>query len=453
LKLNRAFQFKEYLLGANIADIIAAGFFFVAAVGIASIGAVNSANILHSWFATDFTTIHISFFGQAFNNMMANLMLALSSTLLCLPLLLISYLVGKAHPAGVKLSILATILLVAVSMLVSIKSEVILVAAAMCLTAGLIQKINTRRTKIATKSPIVTENLAKVGISFAGLFGVVVLFGIVIYIFARGSQHLSWEFVTGNWDWGHVQNVLMGREVGTIGGLSQYILGSLLIVGVCEAVSLPLGVGAATYLSEYSSENKITSTIRFFIETLAGVPSIVFGLLGLFAFVNLLAFKESVLAGGLSLAFMILPWNIRVTEEAMKAVPHSYREASYALGATKWQTIKNHVWYAASPGIITGILLGVGAAIGETAVLIYTTGAEDTTHFPTALIGTSAAKTPTLAVWIMNLYTQFSVSNVPLWETQNIALAGASLLMLLFLGISIAALLARNYLSKRITGR
>jgi phosphate transport system permease protein len=150
---------------------------------------------------------------------------------------------------------------------------------------------------------------------------------------------------------------------------------------------------------------------------------------------------------------MILPWNIRVTEEAMKAVPQSYREASYALGATKWQTIKNHVLYAASPGILTGILLGVGAAIGETAVLLYTTGAEEATSLPTAIAGGAEARVPTLAVWIYNVYVKFGVSGVPLWDTQNFALTGAAVLMILFLGISLAALLVRNYLSKKITGR
>jgi phosphate transport system permease protein len=152
---------------------------------------------------------------------------------------------------------------------------------------------------------------------------------------------------------------------------------------------------------------------------------------------------------------MILPWNIRVTEEALKSVPHSYREGSYALGATKWETIKTQVLYAGSPGIITGILLGVGAAIGETAVLIWTAGGLEATSLPTAFISTTSgsARIPTLAMWIYLSWDEFSFAHAPGWTKENVCLAGAFVLLVIFLAISLFALVARNYLSRRIRGR
>jgi phosphate transport system permease protein len=440
----------SYLQNHSFRSILATGLIVLAAIGIASIGIAEIFDILGTWLATDFTGIHVSFYGVAFNKMVASLLLSTLQTMLCLPLFIIAYFVSEAHPYGNKLSLILSFVLVTIAFLASYRFEVMLTTGALCAIAGFIEPVKQQKKDQKVDSPVVIEKIVKFGLKFSGLLVIIILFGIIAYIFARGASDISFEFITGQWDWGQVIAVLARGEEGSVGGISHYIIGSIIIVIACELVALPLGIGSAIYLSEYSSENKLTNIIRFFIETLAGVPSIIFGLLGYIIFVSI--FGESIIAGGLALALMILPWNIRVTEEAMKAVPHAYREASYALGATKWQTIKNVVLYASSPGILTGILLGVGAAIGETAVLIYTTGAEEATTLPGVLYGGSEARVPTLAVWIWSVFNKLSVSNVPQWETENLALAGSVVLMVLFLGISIVALLIRNHLSKKIKG-
>lgn len=440
----------KYLKTHELKNILAAGLVTIAAIGIMAIGIVDFSRIMFEWFSSDFTDVHISLYGQAFNIMLAEALLAILLLLPSIPIFLTGYLIGESHPLGKKLSfVLAAIL---ISLAFTTDSFLFFFTAALCIFAAVLELTDKVNEDKKAEMPIITENVAKFGLRITGLISVVILFGVIIYIFIRGSKNLTWEFLTGTWDWGVAQRILAGRETGEIGGLSHHIIGSLLLVVVCELFALPLGVGSAIYLSEYSSDNKLTNTIRFFIETLAGVPSIIFGLLGLLVFVTLLGFDQSLIAGGLALALMILPWNIRVVEEAMKAVPQSYREASYALGATKWQTIKTIVLYAASPGVITGILLGIGAAIGETAVLIWTTGAEEATRLPTALVGYQA-RVPSVAVWIYNAYVTFSVSNVPLWVTQNVSLAGSCVLLIIFLAISGIALIIRNYLSKKIRGQ
>lgn len=439
----------DYLTTHKIRNILTAGLVIIAAVGIMAIGIVNFTKIMTDWFSTDFTDVHISIYGQAFNKMMSEALLSILLLLPSIPIFLTAYLIGESHPLGNKLSLVLATLLIGLAFLTN--SFLFYITGILCATAAVLEITNRENSRKKADMPVITENVAKFGLRMTGLISVVILFGIILYIFARGAENLTWDFITGTWDWGVAQRILAGRETGDIGGLSHYIIGSLLLVVVCEAVALPLGVGSAVYLSEYSSDNKLTNTIRFFIETLAGVPSIIFGLLGVLVFVSLLGFGQSLISGGLALALMILPWNIRVVEEAMKSVPQSYREASYALGATKWQTIKTIVLYAASPGVITGILLGIGSAIGETAVLIWTTGAEEATTLPTELVGYNA-RVPSLSVWIYNAYVKFSVSKVPLWETQSTSLAGSCVLLIIFLIISGIALVVRNYLSKKIRG-
>ncbi len=453
MKLKLKSMVYNYLTKHQISNILATGLIAIAAIGVVSIGIGGFINTLTTWFSTDFTGVHIALYGVAFNKMMAQALLSLLSTLVSIPLFLMAYLTSESHPWGNKLSIVSAFILITLAFALNLKIEVTFTAGILCLLSGIIEPINQRGNERKTSSAMVTENIAKFGLRLSGLMGAVILFGIVIYIFARGSQNLSWEFITGKWNWGHVIAVLAGRESGSLGGLSDFIIGSLLVVIACEAVALPLGIGSAIYMAEYSSENKLTNTIRFFIETLAGVPSIIFGLLGYIVFVGLMGFGPSILSGGLSLALMILPWNIRVSEEAMKAVPQSYREASYALGGTKWQTIKSIVLYASSPGIITGILLGIGAAIGETAVLIYTTGAEEAATLPTAIAGASGASVPTLATWIYYAFNKFTVSNIPQYVIENYALTGSLILLGVFLAISVVALIVRNYLYKKINGR
>jgi phosphate transport system permease protein len=162
----------------------------------------------------------------------------------------------------------------------------------------------------------------------------------------------------------------MGRE----GGIFTTIVGTVALTVVAIIVATPLGVGTAVFLREYTRESKISRVIRFGTDCLAGVPSIIFGLFGFVFFVIYLNLGWSILSGGLTLAAMILPTIICTTEEAIKGIPYSYREVSYSLGGTKWQTVTRAILPNAMPGIFTGIILSVGRSIGETAAVILTAG-------------------------------------------------------------------------------
>lgn len=186
---------------------------------------------------------------------------------------------------------------------------------------------------------------------------------IVVFILKEGLPSISWEFLT-------TYPESMGRK----GGIFPTIIGSIYLTAVSLLLAAPIGVGAAVYLTEYTREGWATQIIRFGTETLAGVPSIIFGLFGFAFLVTFLRLGFSILSGAITLAWMILPTIIRTAEEAMKAVPSAYREGSLALGATKWTTIAKVVIPAALPGIMTGLVLGVGRAIGETAAVWLTVG-------------------------------------------------------------------------------
>jgi len=164
------------------------------------------------------------------------------------------------------------------------------------------------------------------------------------------------------------------RMSGAEGGIFPAIIGTLCLVAVAILTAGPIGVGAAVYLTEYAPDNAVTHIITFGVECLAGIPSIVIGLFGYAFLVVYLGFGFSILSGGLALMFMILPWTVRASEEAIKTVSGGLKEGSFALGATKWQTIKRIVLPNALPGITTGVILGTGKAIGETAVIMYTAG-------------------------------------------------------------------------------
>ena len=184
-----------------------------------------------------------------------------------------------------------------------------------------------------------------------------------MFVLRRGLPELSTTFLTEG-----------PRDMGRQGGILPMIVGTLYVTGLGVAVATPIGLGTAIYLTEYTKEGRVTRLVRFGSDCLAGVPSIIFGLFGFVFFVIYLGMGWSVLAGGLTLAFMTLPTIIRTAEEAIRAVPASYREVSYTLGATKWQTVLKVVLPSALPGIVTGIILGMGRAIGETAAVIFTAG-------------------------------------------------------------------------------
>jgi phosphate transport system permease protein len=200
------------------------------------------------------------------------------------------------------------------------------------------------------------------------------VFGIIIYLIVKGGPAISWEFITQKPRNGMREGGIMPAIVGTL----YLVLGTLIF-------ALPTGVLSAIYLNEYARKNKLTRIIRLSIINMSGVPSVVFGLFGLGMFVIFFGFGKSILAGSLTLAFLILPVVITATEEALKSVPETYRHASFALGATKWQTIIKIVLPQALPGIITGSVIGIGRAAGETAPILFTVAAFMQPNLPNSI--------------------------------------------------------------------
>ena len=191
------------------------------------------------------------------------------------------------------------------------------------------------------------------------LLALAALAALLYDILHDGLGRISWQFITS----------YPSRNANQAGILAA-LVGSIYVVGLTAAIAVPLGVGAAIHLEEYGGQGRLSRLIEVNIANLAGVPSIIYGLLGLGLFVRLMQMGRSVLAGGCTLALLALPVIIMSTREALRAVPKSLREASYALGATKWQTIRYQVLPAAFPGILTGLILALSRAIGETAPLI-----------------------------------------------------------------------------------
>jgi phosphate transport system permease protein len=202
------------------------------------------------------------------------------------------------------------------------------------------------------------QSFKVLGVLFT-LFGVLIL-GVLIYNIVRvGYTRINWDFLTS----------LPSRKPEEA-GIYTAIIGTLDIMILTIIFAIPIGVGAGIYLEEYAKKSKFSSLLEINISNLAGVPSIIYGLLGLGIFVRFLGFGGSILSGSLTLSLLILPIIIVATREAIKAVPHSLKEASFALGASKWQTIKSVVLPSSFGGIITGIILSLSRAIGETAPLI-----------------------------------------------------------------------------------
>jgi len=197
---------------------------------------------------------------------------------------------------------------------------------------------------------------------------------ILGYIFVKGASAISWEFLTE-----------VPRNEMTEGGIFPAIIGTFYLMIGSSIISIPVGVITAVYLSEYAGNPRLVKIIRMGINNLAGVPSVVFGLFGLSLFVIFLGFGTSILAGSLTLGLLNLPVIIRSTEEALMVVPDTYREASVSLGATKWQTIYKIVLPSALPGILTGVMLSLGRAAGETAPIMFTAAAFYTPDLPVSV--------------------------------------------------------------------
>lgn len=205
------------------------------------------------------------------------------------------------------------------------------------------------------------DTIARVLIWASALITVGALAWILIYVISNGLSEISWSFLT---------NKASGDEP----GIFPMIISTLYIVLLSIAISTPIGVCSAIYLVEYAKPGKIVRLIRFATESLAGIPSIIYGLFGMIFFVIALGFKFSLISGAITLSMMVLPTIIRTTEEALKAVPRNYREGSLALGASKLRTIFRVILPSAMPGIITAIILSIGRVVGETAAVYLTAG-------------------------------------------------------------------------------
>lgn len=207
------------------------------------------------------------------------------------------------------------------------------------------------------------EKIAFAFLWAAAIITVIAMVAIVGSVLINGISHLSLEFLTRE-----------PENMGKSGGIFSIIITTIYLALFSLVIAAPIGICAAIFLTEYAKEGPVIRLIRFGTESLAGIPSIIFGLFGYVFFVVFLKFRYSIVSGGLTLTLMILPTIIRTAEEAIKMVPRSFREGSLALGATKWQTIYKVVLPAALPGILTGVILGIGRVAGETAAVIYTAG-------------------------------------------------------------------------------
>jgi phosphate transport system permease protein len=267
-------------------------------------------------------------------------------------------------------------------------------------------------------------------IGFSALFLLISItlffLGVIIYfVFVRGFKVISWEFLTA-----------VPREAMTAGGVGPAIVGTLYLVVGAIIFALPLGVACAIYLTEYSPRSFVVNIIRMSINNLAGVPSVVFGLFGFGIFVKFFGFGVSALSGCLTLGILVLPQIISASQEALLAVPQSYREASLAVGATHWQTIKKIVIPTASPGIFTGVILSIGRVAGETAPILFTAATFYTRGYP---------KSPFSEVMALpyHIYALMTEGTHPQEQTQ-IAYGCALILLVLVLCISAVAIVLRQ---------
>lgn len=266
--------------------------------------------------------------------------------------------------------------------------------------------------------------------TFAVFLVLAILFVLIGYILLKGIPSMSIGFLTQS-----------PRNGMTEGGILEPLVGTASLMLMTAAIALPLGITAAVYLTEYSKQGKLSYIIHAAINNLAGVPSIVFGLFGLALFVKYLHFGTSILSGSLTLALVILPTIIRTTEEAIKTVPASFREASYALGVTKWFTIRHVILPAALPGILTGSIIGMGRAAGETAPILFTAAAYYLPRLPHSVMD------PTMAL-PYHLYVM-ATSGLDIEKTVHLQYGTALTLMLLVLLVNCAAI----YIRFRVAGK
>ncbi|WP_251516821.1 MULTISPECIES: phosphate ABC transporter permease PstA [Staphylococcus] len=265
------------------------------------------------------------------------------------------------------------------------------------------------------------------------LVGLIVLAALIINTLIQGAGHLTPKFFTS-----------FSSSTPSMAGIKGALMGTLWLMITIIPISIILGVGTAIYLEEYAKDNAFTKFVRLCINNLAGVPSVVFGLLGLTLFVRgmnvpALAMHETVIAAALTMSLLILPVIIVSSQEAIRAVPNSVKEASYGLGGNKWQTIRRVVLPAAIPGILTGFILALSRALGETAPLILIGIPTVLLHVPTSIFDKFQALPITIYNW----------AKMPQDEFQNVAAAGIIVLLVILLLMNAVAIFLRNKYSKK----
>ena len=216
-------------------------------------------------------------------------------------------------------------------------------------------------TKFLSRNRHPVQRIGCTAITMMVIVTIIPIIGTIIFILIKGGSAISWEFLSG-----------FPHDGMRAGGILPAIIGTLYLTLGTAVFSVPLGIAAAIYLSEYAKDNQVTRLIRLAIINLAGIPSVVYGLFGLGLFVLFLQFGTSILAASLTLSIMTLPVIISTSEEALRAVPQSFRTVSISLGATRWQTINRIIIKEALPGILTGVILGLERAAGETAPILFT---------------------------------------------------------------------------------
>lgn len=278
------------------------------------------------------------------------------------------------------------------------------------------------------RNPYRTQRIAFFFLLLATLLIVVPVGLIIVIIVQKGLGAISWQFLSD-----------IPRQGMRAGGIFPAIVGTVYLVTGAILFALPIGLLAAIYLSEYSKENRLTRIIKLAIVNLAGVPSVVYGLFGLALFVIFFKFGASILSGSLTLGIMILPIIITTSREALESVPYSFREVSLSLGASKWQTIRNIVLPNAIPGILTGTILGLGRAAGETAPILFTVAAFYLPQLPKSIFDQAMA----LPYHLYVISTQ--VPNVD----EKIRYGTALVLLALVLFMNLVAIIIRYKFRKR----
>lgn len=263
------------------------------------------------------------------------------------------------------------------------------------------------------------------------LYTVLAILLLILYdIGKKGGGAISWEFLSQP-----------PRRGMTEGGIFPAIMGTFLVTIVTAVLAIPLGMFAAIYLNEYAKQTRLTRIIRLSIRNLSGVPSIVYGLFGVILFVNILKFGTSILSAGLTLGLLTLPWTITASEEALKTIPNSYREGSLALGATKWQSIRTNVLPYAIPGMLTGTVLGLARAAGETAPILFTGAAFYLPYLPKSLSDQFMA----LPYHLYIMATQHHA----IQQVRPLAYGTALVLIVLVLGMNMTAIVIRYRMRRK----